>query len=320
MDQQLQKNIIKIITGEATAEDIATLSRWLETSPDNRTDFNRIKSYWDSRISTPAVPDAEESFRRMIEKNKKAKNRETGKSIRMPLLTLAAMAAAFVVVLVTALNLTRENFSFVTGGSITNLTLPDGTRLTLNKNSRISYSDDFGRRKREVTLQGEAYFDVAKDRSREFIVNMDDTKVTVLGTSFNARNREEEKAVVITLSEGSVSFSTPDQNIVLSPDQQVNYDKHLGQLDIAAVNAAVASAWKDNIIRIDSGTLRELTAMLEEHFGVRIVFRGNVPAAEKVITAAFDGNYSINQIFDLLRESVAFKWRRVDENTFEIYK
>lgn len=320
MDQQLQKNIIKIITGEATAEDIATLSRWLETSPDNRTDFNRIKSYWDSRISTPAVPDAEESFRRMIEKSKKAKNPKTGKSIRIPLLTLAAMAAAFVVVLVTALNLTRENYSFVTGGSITNLTLPDGTRLTLNKNSRISYSDDFGRRKREVTLQGEAYFDVAKDRSREFIVNMDDTKVTVLGTSFNARNREEEKAVVITLSEGSVSFSTPDQNIVLSPDQQVNYDKHLGQLDIAAVNAAVASAWKDNIIRIDSGTLRELTAMLEEHFGVRIVFRGNVPAPEKVITAAFDGNYSINQIFDLLRESVAFKWRRVDEDTFEIYK
>lgn len=320
MDQQLQKNIIKVITGEAAAEDIAALSKWLEASSKNRTDFNRIKSYWDSRISTPAVPDAEESFRRMIEKNKKAKNPKTGKSIRIPLLTLAAMAAAFVVVLVTALNLTHENFSFVTGASITNLTLPDGTRLTLNKNSRISYSDDFGRRKREVTLQGEAYFDVAKDRSREFIVNMDDTKVTVLGTSFNARNREEEKAVVITLSEGSVSFSTPDQNIVLSPDQQVNYDKHLGQLDIAAVNAAVASAWKDNIIRIDSGTLRELTAMLEEHFGVRIVFRGNVPAAEKVITAAFDGNYSINQIFDLLRENAAFKWRKVDEDTFEIYK
>ena len=71
------------------------------------------------------MPDAEESFRRMIEKNKKAKDPKAGKAIRMPLLTLTAVAAALAIVLVTALNLTRENFSFVTGGSISNLTLPD---------------------------------------------------------------------------------------------------------------------------------------------------------------------------------------------------
>jgi transmembrane sensor len=130
--------------------------------------------------------------------------------------------------------------------SKTNIQLPDGTQVWLNADSKISYPEKFLGRTREISLSGEAYFDVVKDASRPFIIHTNTLDVKVLGTSFNVRSYPDEKTTETALIRGSIQIilhSDPDRPIFLKPNDKVVINNRM-TTGIDSVNNAAKT--KDN--------------------------------------------------------------------------
>ena len=122
------------------------------------------------------------------------------------------------------------------------VTLSDGSVVTLNSGSRLSFPTGFRAAERNVTLQGEAFFEVAKNADMPFIVKVEGRAIRVLGTKFNVSSYAEENGVTATLIEGSILFSDENSHqTVLHPNQQVN--SRSGKLSLKTVDAADYMAW-----------------------------------------------------------------------------
>ena len=123
-------------------------------------------------------------------------------------------------------------------GRKSKIRLPDGSFVYLNAESRMEYPALFSDSLRVVKLMGEAYFEIAKDRKRPFVVHTDDLKITALGTAFNVRAFQEDEQVSVSLTEGRVRVSAdvpsrapgPNNNYYLSPDQAVIFSKKNRQI------------------------------------------------------------------------------------------
>ena len=112
-----------------------------------------------------------------------------------------------------------EYYTLLTDEHKSDFTLEDGTVITLNKNSRLSYSNKYGKDKRDVKLEGEAYFEVSKDPDKPFLVEMNGASIVVLGTHFNVKADADSDDITATLVEGSIRFEGAKQNIVMTPNQ-----------------------------------------------------------------------------------------------------
>ena len=100
--------------------------------------------------------------------------------------------------------------------------MDDGTKIILNRNSRFTYSDAYGTDQRKVNLEGEAYFEVAKNPERPFIVDMGNASIRVLGTTFSVKADKGKDQITAVLLEGSIRFESPTQQVLLAPDQQLH--------------------------------------------------------------------------------------------------
>lgn len=158
-----------------------------------------------------------------------------------------------------------------------NLTLSDGTRVFLNSDSRLIYPVAFGKEKREVILQGEGYFDVAKDITRPFLVRTEDMAVRVLGTSFNLKCYPGDTRVEATLVHGSVEVVGGEREILLVPGEQACLNRESGKMEKARVNTALYTSWKDGLFIFERERLEDILTILSRWYDVVIFYqRANV--------------------------------------------
>ena len=150
--------------------------------------------------------------------------------------------------------------------------MEDGTIITLNKNSRLSYSDKYGKDSRNVKLEGEAYFEVAKDTAHPFIVKTDLLETQVLGTSFNIRVYSPDNAHV-TLLEGSIKVSDTHhtKELLIKPGQNATLQKG-GTFSIHEVQAKEYSTWAEGQFYFDDTELIEIMRELGRWYNVNIIF------------------------------------------------
>ncbi|MDR2415033.1 MAG: DUF4974 domain-containing protein [Odoribacteraceae bacterium] len=149
------------------------------------------------------------------------------------------------------------------------LMLSDGTRVWLNAESRLRYPVIFDGESREVYLDGEAYFDVARGAS-PFRVHVRGAIVEALGTSFNVMGYGEEAAVEATLVSGKARVSRGEEAVVLSPGQQARVDMASGEIATRAVNALVHSSWKENLFIFDDESLEVIARKLSRWYDMDI--------------------------------------------------
>ncbi len=153
----------------------------------------------------------------------------------------------------------------------------DGTEVFLNSESTIRYPNKFGFSKRTVSLQGEAYFNVAHNRYRPFIVETGDTKVKVLGTSFNVNAYDNNDKMSVTLDEGKVIFNSPQIQYQLSPGQHVVYDKRNGNYTVEKLSQSENnSLWMSNILYLHDTPLDEVLKILERRFDITFSIKNNL--------------------------------------------
>lgn len=201
------------------------------------------------------------------------------------------------------------------GAAISVITLPDRTKVTLNRYSSLTYPDRFKTDRREVLLQGEAYFEVEKDARHPFIVKADPVEVEVLGTHFNVEAYPGDAEVRTTLLEGSVAVSVPAGNsrIMLSPGESAVYnrtDKTL-QEEKAEENKA-ATDWRDGHFHFDYLPLQEIVRVLSNAFQVKIRITDETLRNFR-IRAHFTKGENLDEILDLLQPAGNFSYVKAND-------
>lgn len=153
--------------------------------------------------------------------------------------------------------------------------LLDGSTVILNANSKLEFPEQFNGQRREVYLEGEAYFQVAHDATHPFIVHTNAASTTVLGTSFNVKLTAGH-GTQVTLVDGKVDVSTlpdksnPAQHIILMPNQQAVVTNGNDKIEVRDVDVSAFVDWKDNILRFDNMRLDEAVALIEDWYNVDI--------------------------------------------------
>lgn len=176
--------------------------------------------------------------------------------------------------------------------------LPDGSTALLNDNSELSYSLPFGDGPREVTLKGEAFFDIIHDNNKPFVVRTGNISTNVLGTAFNVNARDRN--VVVTVERGLVQVSDEIQALSLvRPDERLTVNTLTSDFKKTDVKAAEEIVWKSQSIIFDDITLLQAADILQAHFGSHIDIEN--PGIENCrINAWFLGNESLDEILEMV--------------------
>lgn len=157
-------------------------------------------------------------------------------------------------------------------GQITSLTLFDGSIVWLNSESTIKYASNFNRRKREVYVEGEAYFEVVKNTKRPFIVNIGKSQVKVHGTKFNVKAYPTDQYVETVLIEGKVEFIDNNRSLFLEPNQRIALSKETGRIEKGLVDTKETMAWKEGKVYFNNQSLSLIIQQLERWYELEFHF------------------------------------------------
>ncbi len=184
------------------------------------------------------------------------------------------------------------------------LVLADGTRVYLNAESGLKYPVQFSGNIREVELTGEAYFEVAKNTHKPFVVKTTGMSVEVLGTSFNLNAYEDTEKILTTLVEGSVKINIAGsrETILLKPDEQALLNVKSGQTGIRKVDVSLYTDWKDGRLNFFDDRLEDIMITLTRWYSADVIYKD-----ESIRELRFSGSLNrygdISQILDIIRST-----------------
>ncbi|HEY8389228.1 MAG TPA: FecR domain-containing protein [Parasegetibacter sp.] len=178
------------------------------------------------------------------------------------------------------------------------LVLPDGTKVWLNAASSVTYPTRFEGKERRVSITGEAYFEVARNETLPFIVNVgNNDTVQVLGTHFNINSYPEENKIVTTVLEGKVKVSSGSQLILTAGQQSVSVHGKPLELELTP-DLDQVMAWRNGVFYFRSAGLKTVMMQIERWYDIDVVYQGNLP--EMKISGKMDRGLSLTEILDFL--------------------
>lgn len=304
----MEEIIYKYLNKTISIQERDQLKDWLDRSADNRAILSQLSSFYKNN-------DRELSMTKGAiwnEINNKLDNRQSPsqKLIKWPMLKIAAIFVLISSMVLTTYYLTSssENRQTIAAdvlhktaplGSKTITNLPDGTKVFLNAGSKISFNSEFQGETRNVTLSGEAFFEVTHDKDKPFFVKMNGDIVKVLGTSFNIRSYPKEDFVQVSVATGKVSYSIPSgDEVILEPGRMATYDPEGEKLVTGEVNELSAFAWKDKVLYFDDLPFNKIILELERWYGVDISYDQSLNF-EGSYTEQFD-NPSLKEVLNSL--------------------
>ncbi|EKN14139.1 FecR family protein [Parabacteroides goldsteinii] len=308
----MNKDILyKFFEGNASFEEEAAVKQWMEESAENRLAFLKERKLFDAML----LLGNEE-----IIKNGKKRFSINLSSLRTELIKIAAVVAItlggsyFYYQSSLGKELMAMQTITVPAGQRINITLVDGTNVWLNARTSLSYPVKFGKNNRQVVLDGEAYFDVTKDKSKPFIVQTDNYNVEVLGTQFDVNAYSETGEFETTLMSGSVkvaSASDSTQKITLKPNNKVFLQD--GKLHVTAVDDYNPYRWKEGLICFKNETFTSIMKDFEKYYGLTIQVK-NKNVFKYVYTGKFRQTDGIDYALRVLQKDIKFTYQRDDEN------
>lgn len=203
-------------------------------------------------------------------------------------------------------------------GGTYQVTLPDGTSVWLNAASSLTYPVTFTQTERMVELTGEAYFEVAKNKNKPFIVSSRGMTVRVLGTHFNINSYSDEKALVTTLLEGSIRLGYKTSGVILTPGEQASIQAVTGEQtngEKITGNQASASqilitqpsapegaiAWKEGYFQFDHAAISLVMRQLARWYNVSFSLQGK--PTSRLFGGSIQRNLTLNQVLTILTRS-----------------
>lgn len=307
LDYKFRKNSL-------TAEELLQLRKEVNDKTDEQVGELLQDSWFKEEIDISTVPDDR------IDRLKEQIDRQIGKdrrSVVMSRLTRIAAIILLPVFIVATVYLYRENKQIVSEELVmatgkyerANISLPDGTSVSLNEESKLSYNPKlYNLKERTIGFEGEAYFRVHKDEKLPFIIDAKGIQVKVLGTVFNLSVRANDKTAEISVEEGSVSLLSVKsrKNTIIKANQTAVLDQATGDIRVITdENVRDASAWQRGDMVFRNTAFPTVIRTIEENYGVEIImhdefyfddnFSGTIPATD------------LNEVLEIIEKSYHVK-------------
>ena len=315
MDKDL---LYRFFEGHASLEDMKVVKEWADASEENAGLLRRERKLFNAMIL------AGHSRRTDIQRMRNRRNyfiREFLKIASVIVITVSVTAVLF--------SIGKDNEDMylamqtitVPAGQRVNLDLPDGSNVWLNAGTKMQYPVSFMTGKREVILDGEAYFEVVHNEKSPFVVHTSTLDVEVLGTKFNFRDYPEDHEVVVSLLEGKVELNNllkKEKEAFLAPDERAILNKANGLMTVETVTASNASQWTDGYLFFDEELLPDIVKELERSYNVNIHI-----ANDSLNKFRFYGNFvrreqSIQEVLDALASTEKIQYK-IEERNITIY-
>ena len=200
------------------------------------------------------------------------------------------------------------------------IVLPDGSKVSLRTKSTLSYHNNY-RNNRNVELEGEALFEVAKNKEYSFTVKTETGKVTVLGTVFSVRAFSEEHCTKTLLKEGSVKMTNNDDKmlVVLKPGEEAFLNEGANKIKVRKVeNIDRELAWQSHNFSFENETLETILTVISDAFDKKFEIKDKV-LAKKRFTLKFNRDESLSRMLDILSEVAKFKYK-IENNIITVNK
>lgn len=195
------------------------------------------------------------------------------------------------------------------------ITLPDGSKVTLNAGSKIEYGQDFATN-RTVHLIGEAFFEVVKDPKHPFLVVSQNLNTTALGTSFNIKAYGDTSPIQVSLATGKIMVENNlahSQHIVVEPGEAVRFDPRSNSLKKSKVNLKGALSWQEGVLNFEKVPFQEILNELERWYGVEFVVMGRATIPMLTCSGTFGPNEYLSNVLEALSHSVDFDYQIKDK-------
>ncbi|MCF2708983.1 FecR family protein [Bacteroides pyogenes] len=317
--------LINYLREQCDEKECKQVERWTEESPENRRTLEQLYCtlFIGDRIAAMNVADTEASLRKFKSaiREREEESKKERKVLSLRWRRGLSVAAAFLTGLVIAGGISWGLLSgklsdyvvATTGGQRAQTVLPDGSKVWLNGATRLTYHHSFWNSKRQVSLSGEAYFEVNHNKRAPFIVHSGRIKTCVLGTKFNVRAREEENRVVTTLLQGSVRIDSPKtegKGILLKPGQtlDMNATTYNSKL-IEYGKPAEVLLWIKGRLTFNRSSLQAITSTMEKVYDVQFVYEDEQLKSEQ-FTGEFSTDSTPDEILNVLMHTNHFSYRQ----------
>ena len=195
--------------------------------------------------------------------------------------------------------------------------LKDESKVTLYEEAALSVAGDFNKKTRTVTLKGNAYFDIAKNRDKPFIIHNKDVEVEVLGTSFTIQQGIDYNTVFV--HSGKVKATLGDKSVIAIANQKIVKDNHNNQLHILPFNTAINDALHTQIIKIKDMRVDSLAEMLENLYNIKLQMTPGIES-KKVTSTYLIHSETPEQIIENIALMINANWSKTDHNQYLISK
>lgn len=309
----IQALLFTYFSDKLTQEEEKILAEWLKADYANKKIFSEMAEWW-AIAHVPHFMESKESefnrrFYHLIKQTKPVKTSflNTRRLIRV--------AASLLILLTVGLSayyagtnslLTSDSGSQesvyeaeVPFGGQSKLILPDQSIVWINAGSTLKYQEDRKLNQREVLLTGEAYFEVASDSLRPFIVKTEKLDVEVLGTTFNVKAYEDDETIDVVLLTGKIDvlLESSAESIELVPNQLLTFNKETEEANVSVVYGLDYAAWKDGILRFSEQSFTKIANVLERVYNVKIEVESEYLKNE-YFTGSFTKQHTLNHILE----------------------
>ncbi len=254
--------------------------------------------------------EAQEAFDKFVKRKRRAETTRHRCHIWITTAAVAACAAVLAVFVIPASVKSPDSgkvFEAVSSaGQVQEVTLPDGSHVWLNAASRLVCSSGFGTNDRNVTLEGEAYFDAVRDSLLPLVVSTGRARVMVLGTAFSLRDYPDDESASVSLYRGSVSFGTGGSSIILEPGQSAIIRGNAPEL----LDRQIPASWRDGVLFFDDCPLERVCSDISRAYGVPVTISDSQLKELRFSARLSTRNHTLEETLDILSLTNKLRFRK----------
>lgn len=320
MENEHSELIIGYLQGRLQGQDLDNFYVWVNASSDNKKLFFETKALYEACAPSRETSEIHDSWLRLLGKRKSRQHKKPSLIYRIS--TYAAVATIATAITSTLfLNLHPEREVKITryvggdGLGADVVELPDGTRVSLGSRTTFSYDDRYGESDRIVYLEGEAYFEVAKQQDRPFIVKTKEQDIEALGTQFNVMAYPADSLMTTTLLHGSVLLTTKSlsQRTILKPDEQFVYNRNTHSATLRQVDASQFVAWTTGYYYFPEQSLKAILYRLSHVYGVTFTVKSE-SLNQRYFSGTFYRGQSLKDIMEIIHLSIPIRYKIDDHH------
>jgi len=305
--------LIKYIEGGATDSEKVTITNWLDADPENMKEYLALRKLHDITIwqTSPAAKSEQETTSKDSRRSRKITFSEVMKYAAI--LLVAIVVSRYVFPGLKPVDKVAMQSLYVPAGQRAEITLEDGTKVWLNANTTLIFPNQFSGKTREVSINGEGYFEVVSNKLKPFIVKTEKYDIKVWGTKFNIMAYSGSESFETALFEGSVEVQNlgGSKGILIQPDQRIFQEKE--QLTVAPITDLNHQLWKEGIISFQDESFTKLVNKLQLYFDMKIEVK-NDKILNYQCTGKFRTKDGVEHILKVLQLRNKFNYT-IDEKT-----